>query len=486
MTKTILLIVSTLLFSVSANAQIDTVATNFQKDFNQFKQSIMQEHQQFKTQNDSVFAEFLKESWKEFQVFYNKKQSGPKPTLQPVAKKEATIKEIKPKTEKTDSTRTKTDTPSEIKIKSGAQMPVKNSAGKAMLQYNFYGTETSVVNPGNLPPLQQIDAKNIETYFENTCNIDAVSELVIELRKKQHDMQLNDWGYYKLIEKTASLVEPSLLRQKLFTWAVLLKSGYNAKIGFANNEVYLMLPTNEEIYSSYYLTINNTPYYIQTGNNENNSLPKLRVHTANYPGGKTLSLHIDKIPQLGNSTINRQLLFRNDTIAVTCNKWLIDFYNEYPLCDIQLFFSAPLSKPVLKSLDNYFNPLFISATNRQKINLLLGFVQNSFAYKTDTDQFGREKYFFPDELFYYPFSDCEDKSILFSRLVKHFTGYNCIGLDFPGHVNTAVCFPGEPKGTFINFSGKNYTICDPTYTNAPIGYLDSKYENITPEIITFE
>ena len=36
-------------------------------------------------------------------------------------------------------------------------------------------------------------------------------------------------------------------------------------------------------------------------------------------------------------------------------------------------------------------------------NILINFVQTAFDYKTDGDQFGYEKPFFVDELFYYPF-----------------------------------------------------------------------------------
>ena len=39
-------------------------------------------------------------------------------------------------------------------------------------------------------------------------------------------------------------------------------------------------------------------------------------------------------------------------------------------------------------------------------NILINFVQTAFDYKTDGDQFGYEKPFFVDELFYYPYSDC--------------------------------------------------------------------------------
>ena len=47
-------------------------------------------------------------------------------------------------------------------------------------------------------------------------------------------------------------------------------------------------------------------------------------------------------------------------------------------------------------------------------NILINFVQTAFQYQTDGQQFGYEKPFFVEELFYYPYSDCEDRAMLFS------------------------------------------------------------------------
>ena len=71
-------------------------------------------------------------------------------------------------------------------------------------------------------------------------------------------------------------------------------------------------------------------------------------------------------------------------------------------------------------------------------------------------------------------------------MVKQFTKLDCIGLDFPGHVNTAIYFPIETEGTYVMHDNKKYTVCDPTYENAPIGYLDTKYKSEEAEVITFE
>jgi hypothetical protein len=471
----------------SVFAQFDTIVYRFQNEFDQFKQSIKQEHQQFKNQNDSVFAKFLKDSWVEFDVIYNKKEGIPKPLVQPFVKEMPKTEpiEIEPAADsvKTNAAKHKGK---EIKPAKGTLAIELGSSGSAMLNFDFYGTNSQVVHPGVFPDVAAVSSGNISAYFEKACNSPEINELVSSLKKTQVQLQLNDWGYFKLIEEIAKSVEENKNMQVLFSWMILLKSGYNAKVAYSKNDIYLLLPTQEEIFNSFVLVIDQIQYNIQTEGNIDQKIPPLQTYKGNYPENMSLSMAIKIPPLLDATTTNVQLTLNGKNVIIPNNLNLKDFYGDYPFCDISVYFSAPLSAPVIQSLENYFNPLLANQTKEQKVALLLEFVQSALAYKTDNEQFNREKYFFPDELFLYPFSDCEDRSILFFRLVKHFTDLHCIALNFPGHVNTAVCFSGEPKGDYLTLAGKNYIICDPTYKNAPIGYLDVQYKNQKPGIITFD
>ena len=43
-------------------------------------------------------------------------------------------------------------------------------------------------------------------------------------------------------------------------------------------------------------------------------------------------------------------------------------------------------------------------------------------------------------LFYYPYCDCEDRSVLYSYLVRNLLKLDVVLLDYPNHIATAVCF----------------------------------------------
>src|SRR5690606_28680127 len=135
--------------------------------------------------------------------------------------------------------------------------------GRFMIDFDFYGAGAKALYPGNLPVIEQIDEDNIGMYFEKVCNLVAIHDLIEELQETKKQMRLNDWGYYRLVEETARSLESVEHRQVLLTWVIMLKSGYNVKVGFNNDGIYLMFPAHEEIFSSLYFTLDGNPYYIQ-------------------------------------------------------------------------------------------------------------------------------------------------------------------------------------------------------------------------------
>ena len=118
-------------------------------------------------------------------------------------------------------------------------------------------------------------------------------------------------------------------------------------------------------------------------------------------------------------------------------------------------------------------------------NMLIDFVQTAFAYQTDGEQFGYEKPFFVDELFYYPYCDCEDRSILYSRLVRSLLNLDVVLLDYPNHIATAVCFTEQVEGDYILVNGKKYVICDPTYIGASIGMAMPQFKSVAAKVLMY-
>lgn len=488
MRKSIKLFILLILLPAIGFAQPDSIVNTFQKDFDSFKKGIQTEHKQFQVKNDSVFTQFLKGSWSSFNVLYNAKPEAPKPIVQPIAS--PTLEKISSPVEGLPIDSLKKSNISnpikiDIRIEKKGQPDSVESGGTAMINLDFYGNEMKLSYPSDIPQIGRISAENITSFFNKASNSTSILGLISELTALKKKMKLNDWGYYRLAENLIEKLASNPTSKTLLAWVILLKSGYNVKAGFSSNSVFLMIPFQEEIFNSYYLSIDEVIYYIPEAKKAD-EISQLTVHKADYPGNRILLLTFDQLPDLGTKNTTRELTFRGSKLIVEQNTRLIDYYRDYPLCEMKVYFSTPLSEELLNSLDKYFTPLLSGMTNKQKVATLLEFIQKAFPYQTDKAQFGREKYFFPDELFFYPFSDCEDRSVLFTRLVQHFTNLKCVGLDFPGHINTGVYFEEETRGDYVIVKGLKYIICDPTYINAPIGYLSDEFKGKPPKIITFD
>jgi hypothetical protein len=153
---------------------------------------------------------------------------------------------------------------------------------------------------------------------------------------------------------------------------------------------------------------------------------------------------------------------------------------------LKVYFGPGLSPDNAKVLDNFLKDKLASKTKREAIDFLLDFCQFAFPYETDQSQFGKERYLFAEESLYFPANDCEDRTVFLSYLVKRYLGLETIALDFPGHVNLAVNLDEPITGTYINYNGAKYLICDPTYINAKSGMLSSAYMNQKAKIIQID
>jgi hypothetical protein len=105
----------------------------------------------------------------------------------------------------------------------------------------------------------------------------------------------------------------------------------------------------------------------------------------------------------------------------------------------------------------------------EAINFLLRLTQNGFEYKTDGENFGREKVMFFEETLHYRYSDCEDRAIFFATLVRELLDLDLVFIKYPNHLATAIRLNSDIGGESVIYNNQRYYIADPTYSNANIG-----------------
>lgn len=190
---------------------------------------------------------------------------------------------------------------------------------------------------------------------------------------------------------------------------------------------------------------------------------------------------------MGSCDLKRELEFAKiDTkIELPYNSAHIAYLNDVPMTIFPIYFASPISIEAQQIFNAKLNEIKQQYSPVQFIDIMLNFVQTAFEYKTDEQQFGYEKYFYPEEVIAYPYSDCEDRSALFAWLVMSYTDAKVIGLQYEGHLATAVCFGDDTDvtGDMFSYRGKKYYVCDPTYINASIGMTMPQFKDKMPKII---
>lgn len=350
---------------------------------------------------------------------------------------------------------------------------------------NFYGTNVDLTyDPklaGTLPA--EIHNTTIADFWDRVNKANYMN-LVRQLGEVKNRMNLNDWGYYLLVKKTAEKISSSQNYSRLLTWFLLTKSGYRTRVAYAENNICLMFPSANNIYGLRYFMIDNIKFYAP-------DFPYNQIYTyeKDFAGAsKVFDLDIYEALNIGNRFDEKKFKFgykgKDYSFPVKYNMNSIDFYKDFPLCEIRVEFDAAINPVAKESLLNALKPQLNGLSTGESVDFLLNFVQNGFAYKTDQDQFdGKEKYFFPEEDFYYPYSDCDDRAVLFSYLVRELLTLKVIGIVYPGHIATAVRFPNDEAGDYVMYKGDKYMIADPTYINASYGMTMPGMTNAKAEII---
>lgn len=469
-----------MLYYYPANSQQDDFE-KFAQEREQYAKEQEEEFQKFaKEQNeyikkmDEAFAEYLEKRWQEFQAFKARQMpQKPKPYKQPLATDDIrgqasqAIKNTSDKTTKNNTAHKPLLLKDEEKVK------------LEKLAFQFFGNNLSVnYDPRTIRDLNHsINEQNISQWWTDLSQ-SQYSILIKKLYAYKEKMNLNDWGYYMLISQTAKQITQSANAAVLFKWFLLTKSGYMSRLAYNNNKLFLLLPFTKDIYEKPYILLDQTKYYFINKHEAN-----VNTYNKDFPEAyKVIDLNISKPFFLSQQSKTKKIKFGEQYIELSYNPDVVEFYKNYPLTELSVYFNARPSTTLKSSINEAFEPLFKDKSDLQKVSEILQFVQD-LDYATDQQQFQHEKFMFPDEVLHYDKSDCEDRSVFFAYLIRQLTNLKTIGLEYNDHVATAVKLPDHESGNYINYEGEHYMVCDPTYKNAPVGYTQPDYIKQTAKTI---
>ena len=476
--KIILLVTIFTIDGLSQNA--DSVA-GFDSIFYSFKKSATAEFDRFQNQNDSIFLEFLHQNWIEYQLLQDTVKEMVKPKVQPRIDQNLLDEKTPPDTLK--GTQDK-----QIHVLYQDTVAEKNllNINAARSFFEFYGEINDLPVTAENQEITVIDNKTIITFYKSYLSDTTLRNISDRLKIIAHDIKVNDFGFFILTLKASRVVFREINKSLLFTWINLIRNGLDVRIGYAQNKVYLLLACDYPVRNAGYVFISGVKYnlYRFPGQEPPSGLS---TYPYSWPGISTpIKMAIRKFPEFRTKRIIKVYSWGNNTISINLNKFLIDYLNEFSVTSLKFYFNTPVSGAALAGMDNTLIPLLKGKSEIQRVNLLLSFIQGSFPYKDDLDQFGHEKYMFCDEALYYPFTDCEDRAILLAQLIKRYTGLEVIGLEYPNHVSVGVKFTIPIKGDPIQYKNSKYFICDPTYMGAQAGMEMKEMKGVKPEVILID
>ena len=461
------LLIAGSVFAQTPQEEYEAWKRQAQGNYSRYRQQTINDYQTFRKKANEEYAKFVKEAWAKVRPQQPRQApEEPKPPVQPVAPQDKPVPPAPMPFKEMPPSPKPTPVP-DVPIPEPA-VPVERN-----ITLHYFGTKVQVHEYGGEPiRLSTLEPENIAKAWNRLSDGSCDALLADCLRSKQ-TLALSDWGYLMLLQQVANTIAKGNEAVLLEHW-LLAQSGYSSRMAVSGKgALQVWMPFDVPVFDHPFIVLDTSVFFLVTENTAGDD--ELRVLDHAFPGENTACLRMRQQPILEQKDCRQRTLtskaYNSMSFSVTVNKNLIDYYNCYPHVSgcWDIYANASLSDGVKRQLYPLMRKQLNGLNEKMKVELILNWVQTSFEYKTDEDQFGGERSLFADESLFYPYCDCEDRSILFSILVRDLVGLDVVLLHFPGHLATAVKFKVNVDGDYLDLDDGRYIVCDPTYINAPVG-----------------
>jgi len=496
---------------------------DFGKEFDKFRDEAEAAYESFREQCNAEYAQFLKEAWEAFnsmpgaprpkdqerlpQTIVNKlKDAGHNATeASTTPRKDAQV----PVSEviaapKTASAGRRPQPIGDLQITDNpmndpeAEKPVSEQV-KGFHSFQFYGTQMTVRTPKKKLMLPDTNGETIAEAWK-TCSTAKktkrqYNELLSDclwLRDKYH---LCDWAYLQMLQTmTESYLGEG--NAAVFLMAYLYcQSGYQMRMAEAKGRLVMLYASEHGIYEHSFFNIDGQHFY-PYGQKE--SLGRISICNHGFPKEQAMSLLVPEEPLFDSQKPQIRKIqsqeFPDVAIQVSVNRNLLDFFDTYPSSNLNnnfltrwaMYANTPLDEDVKEQIYPMLRKSLQGLSERDAVCRLLSLIQSGIVYQYDEDIWGYDRPFFAEETLFYPYADCEDRSILFSRLVRDLLGLKAVLIYYPNHLASAVCFNEVVTGDYVQLGKDRYMICDPTNYVAAPGVTMEGMDNSLAKVIMLE
>lgn len=482
--KSFLLI--SLLFGLSmftSSAQTD----DFYAQYEKFSKHAKAEYEDYRAQCNAEYVKFLERAWKEYKVL----PSIPRP------KDEVVPPTIMPRQDK--NKKQAKEIPIENVVSPILSLPQpkpispiyeNDKVEEKNFSFSYMGTTCEVRLPKDLNiRMSGCESCMIATIWKQLAT-NAMDNTIRDFLALRLKMQLCDWAYLNLIDTFAKAFCGHGNEAVIMAAFIYSQSGYKMRLGRDCEKLYLLYGSKHGIYEKGYIVIEGINYYPL-----DDKVERMEISDFSFPQEQSMSLYIENAQKFTiRPSAKRKLAseqYHDVIIDSQVNLNLIQFYNTYPSSEVngnfmtrwKMYADTPMDESVSQMLYPDIKNKIEGLSDVQAVNQILNWVQTAFQYEYDDKVWGHDRAFFAEETLYYPYCDCEDRAILFTRLVRDLLGLKCILVYYPGHLASAVCLKQQVNGDYISLDGDVYTICDPTYIGAPVGITMPEMDNRSAKVI---
>ncbi len=355
-------------------------------------------------------------------------------------------------------------------------VPEVNVPDRKSFSVDFYGITCNV----RMPECAMLTLKNCKPNSIadgwQQLNVDEMNNAIRDCLETRIRYGFCDWAYLCFLDELCRKFCPDSNGATLLMAYLYSQSGYQMRLAADGDLLRMLFGSRYQIYNSGYFDIDGVSYYPWGGSSD-----AISICNFAFEGEKPMSIGIDSAQRLGEGMTTERTIASEqygDMSAVSqVPQQLIEFYSRYPSAAIggnpltrwAICANTPLAGNTSERLYPVFREAIKGLSQRDAADKLLNWVQTGLEYEYDDKVWGHDRAFFAEESLYYPYCDCEDRSILFSRLVRDLLGLDVALVYYPGHLATAVCFTEDVAGDSMMIEGRKFTVCDPTYIGAPVG-----------------
>lgn len=465
--------------SDDAKGDFDSYRASLIENFYGSKEKIVTEFDDFRSKAIAEYVEFVRQAWREF------KSEPPLPVPDEVPVPPVVIPEEERNVPAEDRSLIIDEVLPPLPVVPQPQ-PVVNideipALHEEYVYFTFFGTDVKV--RFNLSRKVVVDGTD-----ENVV-ADAIEKMASEMNDNtlfdclllRKNLNLSDWAYLQMIDAFAhKIYGQDDNSAALLTTYLYMLSGYKVRIGTDDGKIYMLFACEEQIYNKNMFMVGGTAFY---GIDE---LPvRLHICEASFEKEQELSLMVKSGQRFAyKGSAPRRITAKDYTgvsVEVSVNENLMKFYDTYPTSKIgdnvmtrwAMYANVELDERVKNSVYPTLSAAINGLSEVEAVNRLLNIVQTGLVYGYDNEIWGEDRVFFAEESLYYPYSDCEDRSVLFSRLVRDLVGLDVALVMVPGHMLAAVHFNSDVRGSFMTLDGRDFVLCEPTCVDgAPVGLVN--------------